>query len=256
MTLPVFDPTGLAFLGEDGLQSLAVRQLDNGRFEMWFHGTLDGVPRVGHAVSEDGISWSTLVNPTTAGDTFTITTRKGDSDPSTAIHLGEPPRAGEDEDSIVLAGGYRVHGAGAAELILSPDGEFGVVSNKNSDFVVVIDLQDNSTDDWVDANAFAVEAAFRIPQRFGVVGTRDMAFSPDGTRLHMTLAPLIVGESGQPEFRTGTEGLITLDWTLVEDTDEAILQQLDLSFECMDTILSVKLRSRLGDKPPLNSGLL
>lgn len=222
-TIPVFEPEALAFLGEDGIEGIRVRALSSGRLEMWFWGSLDGVPRVGRAVSEDGIGWSTLQNPTTAGDTFTLTTRAGDSDASTAIHLGEPERSGEDPDTIVYAGGYRVHGAGVTDLVISPDGRFGVVSNKNSDFVIVVDLQDDSSDEWTDANAYGVEAAFRIPQRYGVVGTRAMAFSPDGTRLHLTLAPLIVSEAGQPEFTTGTEGLITLDWTQVEDNAESVL---------------------------------
>ncbi|MCO4771966.1 MAG: hypothetical protein KDA24_18185 [Deltaproteobacteria bacterium] len=230
-TLPVFEPSGLAFLGADGPEHIAVRRLPTGRFEMWFHGELDGVPRVGRAVSEDGISWSSLVNPTTAGDTFTITTRAGDDSASTAIDLGEPPKSGEDDDATIYAGPYRVHGAGATEMILSPDGRFGVVSNKRTDFVLVVDLTDDSTDDWTDANAFGVEAAFRIPQRFGVVGTRDLAFSPDGTKLYVTLAPQIIAESGDPEFRTGVEGLITLDWTQVEDLAESTLL-LD------DTVLS------------------
>jgi len=230
-TIPVFDPVALAFLGEDGVEGIRVRALPSGRLEMWFWGSLDGVPRVGRAVSEDGIGWSTLQNPTTAGDTFTMTTRAGDSDASTAIHLGEPERSGEDPDSIVFAGGYRVHGAGVTDMLISPDGQFGVVSNKNSDFVTVVDLRDDSTDEWTDANAFAVEAAFRIPQRYGVVGTRAMAFSPDGTKLHLTLAPLIVSEAGQPEFTTGVDGLITLDWTQVQDNAESVLL-LD------DTVLS------------------
>jgi len=223
VTQPVFEPGGLAFLGEDGLSTLRVRSVDNGRYEMWFDGQLEGIPRVGRAVSEDGVSWSTLENPTTAGDTFSVTTREGDSDASTAIHLGEPSRQGETEDDVTLVGGFRVHGAGATEMILSPDGRFGVVSNKRTDYVLVLDLQDDSTEDWVDANAFGIEAAFRIPQRFGTVGTRDMEFSPDGTRLHVTVAPQILIESSEPSFRTGTEAFVTLDWTLVEDTDEGTL---------------------------------
>lgn len=223
VTTPIFDPVGLAYLGEDGIEGLRVRQLDNGRFEMWFHSLLDGVPRVGRAVSEDGVAWSTLVNPTTAGDTFTVTTRAGDSDASTAIHLGEPPRGGEDEDAPLLVEGYRVHGAGATEMVLSPDGRFGVVSNKRAEYVLVLDLHDDSTDDWTDANAFGIEAAFVIPQRFGIVGARDMEFSPDGSKLWLTLAPLILVESGDNAFRTGTEALVALDWSKIEDTDEGTL---------------------------------
>lgn len=222
ITQPVFDPTDLAFVDDDGLRALRVVQQDDGRFEMWFEGSLDGVPRVGRAVSLDGVSWSALTNPTTAGDSFTVRTRAGDTDASTGIHLGEPARTNETGENAVFVGGYRVHGAAAAEMVLSPDGRFAVVSNKQFDWIQILDLQDDSTDDWTDANAYGVEAAFRIPQRYGIVGTRDLAFSPDGQVLWTILAPL-VATGGDAEARTGTEGLVALDFSQVEDTDEGTL---------------------------------
>ena len=68
-----------------------------------------------------------------------------------------------------------------------------------------------------------VEAAIRIPQRYGIVGTRDMKFSPDGTKLHVLLAPMVFSEAGENELRTGTEAFLTIDWTLVEDTADGSL---------------------------------
>jgi len=221
--VPVFDGVGLPFVGSEGLHSARVRALADGGFELWFEGNLDGVPRIGRAISSDGISWSTITNPTTAGDTFTLETRAGDEDASTGIHLGEPPQQGEDETDIVSIGGFRVHGAGVSEMILSPDGQYAVVANKRTNVLAVLDLRDDSTDEWTDANVNRVEAAIRIPQRYGIVGTRDMKFSPDGTKLHVLLAPMVFSEAGENELRTGTEAFLTIDWTLVEDTADGSL---------------------------------
>ena len=223
VTQPVFDGTGLPFVGDDGLHAARVRQLADGRFELWFEGRLDGIPRIGRAISSDGVSWSTITNPTTAGDTFTLETRKGDEDASTGIHLGEPPKQGEAAESVLLVDGFRIHGAGVSDMILSPDGQYGLVANKRTNIITVLDLRDDSTDDWTDANVNGVEAVFRIPQRYGIVGTRELVFSPDGTKLHAILGPLVFSESGDNELRTGTEGFITLDWTLVEDTADGTL---------------------------------
>lgn len=216
--VPVFDGIGLPFVGSDGLHSARVRALADGSFELWFEGRLDGVSRIGRAISADGLSWSTITNPTTAGDTFTLETRAGDEDMSTGIHLGEPPSQGEDSGDIVSIDGLRVHGAGVSEMILSPDGQYAVVANKRTNVIAVFDLRDDSTDEWTDANVNRIEAAIRIPQRYGIVGTRDMVFSPDATELHVLLAPMVFSEAGENELRTGTEAFLTIDWTLVQDT--------------------------------------
>ncbi len=221
--VPVFDGVGLPFVGGEGLHSARVRTLADGRFELWFEGRLDGVPRIGRAISDDGITWATITNPTTAGDTFTLETRAGDTDASTGIRLGEPPTQGEDASDIVAINGFRVHGAGASEMVLSPDGAFAVVANKRTNILSVFDLRDDSTDEWTDANVNRLEAVLRIPQRYGIVGTRDMVFSPDGTKLHVLMAPLVLSESGENQFRTGLEAFITVDWTLVQDTAEGTL---------------------------------
>ncbi len=211
----VFDGAELPFVGGSALSpSVAVR--GDGSLEMWFEGQLNGVARLGRARSDDGISWAAITNPTTAGDSFTLTTRSGDDVPGSGIHLGD------DANSARFIDGFAVTGAGASEMVLSPDGRFAVVANKRSSFLIVLDLHDDSDADigYIDSNFNDIEAVIRIPQVHGMVGTRDMVFSPSGEELYVLLSPLI--QPGNPESGFGTEAFLRLDWTLVQDSDESV----------------------------------
>ncbi|HCP46933.1 MAG TPA: hypothetical protein DIU15_12880 [Deltaproteobacteria bacterium] len=223
----VFDGAGLAF-AQDGAFAPSVRKIDGG-FEMWFEGRLDGSPRAGRARSTDGITWVPLTNPTTAGDTFTIVTREGDDEVNTGIDLGD------DRQHAIFVDGEVVHGAGASEMVLSPDGRYAVVANKRwllpgsapapglvptPAFLIVLDLHDDSEGDYVDANYNGIETLLQVPQRSDlVVGFRDMVFSEDGSELWVLQAPFV--SPGDPGARSGPEALIRIDWSLVEDNDVA-----------------------------------
>ncbi|MEE2828505.1 MAG: hypothetical protein VX498_04915 [Myxococcota bacterium] len=212
VSVPVFDGSGLAF-AQDGVGRPSVTQTDSG-FEMWFEGITDGVHRLGRARSTDGITWIPVTNPTTAGDRFTLQTQRGDEDASSAIQLGD------DSSHPRLIDGFIVHGAGASEMILSPDGRHAVVANKRSPFLIVLDLWDDSDGEYLDANHNDIEAVIRVTQAHGMVGMRDLEFGPDGD-LWALLSPLVVPETSPPDepSRFGTEGLLRIDWNRVVAED-------------------------------------
>ena len=209
-TAPVWDGSGIVFA--ESVEGPQVRPSANG-FQMWFDATLEETPRVGRAESPDGISWAARTNPTTHGDTFTLTTRRGDLDPASGIFLGDGAR-----DNVVVDG-VIVSGAGASEMVISPDGRWAVVANKRDQFLIVLDLFDDSTPDYDDANFQGVEAAIFVPQARGMVGMRAMQFSDDGQTLWVTLSPLVIPTAGG-SFADGAEGLVTLDFSKIEDGPE------------------------------------
>jgi hypothetical protein len=219
VSIPVWDGVGLPF-ALDGVVRPSVKRYGDG-FEMWFEGVTEGVSRLGRARSLDGIVWTAVLNPTTAGDRFTIATSRGDDDPNSAIYLGD------DSLNPRFVDGYPVHGAGATEMILSPDGHYAVISNKRSRYLIVLDLHDDSTEDWLDANHNDIEAVIRISQSHGMVGMRDLHFGPDGPDgyyLWATMSPLIIPETSPADapVRFGTEALIQLDWAQVVAEDLAV----------------------------------
>ena len=211
----VFDGAELPFVEGSALAPSVTRRAD-GYLEMWFEGQLSGVPRLGRARSEDGLVWAPVTNPTTAGDFFTLRSTRGDEDPQTGIDLGD------NSSSPRFIDGFAISGAGASEMILSPDGHFGVIANKRIRFLVVVDLHDDSDEEsgYIDANFNDIEAVIQIPQVHGMVGTRDMAFSSDGTELFVLESPLI--NQSSPETAFGTEAFLRLDWTQITDSDESV----------------------------------
>ncbi len=212
---PVYDPTTLAFAG-DGVTRLAAEVVPTG-FVLWFEGEQGGVRRIGRARSPDGVDFIEITNPTTAGDRFEIDTRAGDTSASSGIYLGDSSL-----DASSFVDGILVHGAGAADLILSPDGRFGLVANKRAPYVIVVDLHDDSTDDYVDANVHDIEAILVVPQISNrMIGVRELAFGPDGTELYALLGPLVNPGSSDESSRRGPEGLLRFDWTQFADEPRA-----------------------------------
>jgi hypothetical protein len=222
---PVFDGVGLPF-AQDGVARPSVTRRGDG-FEMWFEGITAGVSRLGRAWSQDGIIWTPVLNPTTAGDRFTIGTTRGDDDPESAIWLGD------DITNPRVIDGYLIDGAGATEMILSPDGHHAVIANKTSSSLIVLDLHDDSTDEWLDANHNDIEGIIRVDQSHGMVGMRDLHFGPDGY-LWATMSPLIVPEMSPADDprRFGTEALIQIDWAQV------VAEDLDVAEAWTDLVLS------------------
>lgn len=220
ISVPVFDGGGLSFALDEATHPSVSLLPDGDGYEMWFEGQTDGISRIGRLRSTDGIAWTPLTNPTTAGDRFTLTTRAGDDNPSSAIELGD------DRSTPVVVDGIPVHGAGASEMILSPDGHLALVANKRAGYILVLDLFDDSDEDtgFIDANYGGIEAVLAVPQSHGMVGFRDMEFDRDG-RLWALMAPLINPGIADDSIRFGVEALIELNWDLViaEDRTEGEL---------------------------------
>lgn len=212
VSVPVLEG-GVAPFAEDDVSHPSVRLLDSGDFEMWFEGRTDGIPRVGRARSTDGATWTLVTNPTTAGDRFTIVTRAGDDSASSGIELGD------DRSSPRIIDGFPVHGAGASEMILTPDGRHAIVANKRSPDLMVLDLYDDSDGDYVDSNFNDIEAILRVPQRHGFAGMRDMVFDSRG-RLWVLMAPMVIPGAASDTIRYGTEGLVEINWDLVVDAGD------------------------------------
>ena len=211
----IFEGASLPFVDSSALSPNVIR-LNDGSLEMWFEGQLSGVPRLGRARSEDGLLWASITNPTTSGDFFTLRSTRGDEDPETGIDLGD------NSNSPRFIDGFAISGAGASEMIISPDGHFGIIANKRLSFLVVVDLHDDSDEvsGYIDSNFNDIEAVIRIPQVHGMVGTRDMAFSPDGSELFVLESPLINPAAAETAF--GTEAFLRLDWTQISDSDESV----------------------------------
>jgi hypothetical protein len=209
-TAPVWDGAGVDFA--DTIDRVQVRPTAGG-YQLWFDATLDGTVRIGRAESPDGLGWALKPNPTTHGDAFRFTTRRGDLDPASGIFLGDGGR------DPVIVDGIAVSGAGASEMVLSPDGRWAVVANKRNQFLTVLDLFDDSRDGYIDANYLGVEAAIFVPQARGMVGMRAMQFSEDGATLWVTLSPLVVPTAGG-SIADGTEGLIRIDFSRITDAAE------------------------------------
>lgn len=215
-SVPIFDGSTVSF--SDGrIDMPSVRAVEDG-YELWFGAPLEGQWRVGRARSGDGLSFAVVPNVATAGDRFEVRTAAGDTDASSAIELGD------DRNQPRYVDGYAVHGAGATEMILSPDGGMAIVANKRAPFLLVADLRDDSGPSFDDANAFDLEAMIRLPQRAGLVGVRDLAFSPDGSDLWVLLGPLVAPESPEDDTRRGPEALLRIAWDRVGD--EAVSRAL------------------------------
>jgi DNA-binding beta-propeller fold protein YncE len=209
VSVPVMEGGSLPF-AEDDVSHPSVELLSDGDFEMWFEGRTGDVARIGRARSTDGVTWTPVTNPTTAGDRFTLVTREGDDSASSAIELGD------DRSSPRIVDGFPVHGAGASEMILSPDGRYAIVANKRAPDLMVLDLYDDSDGDFVDSNYGDIEAVLRVPQRHGFAGMRDMQFDSEG-RLWVLMAPLVLVGASSESVRYGAEGLVEIDWSLVTE---------------------------------------
>jgi hypothetical protein len=212
---PIWDGADVPFA--DSVLDPQVRWGD-GVYQMWFDAVLESTlevehTRVGRAWSLDGIHWQPLTNPTTHGDRIDLVTRQGDEDPAGGIFLGDGSRDNVVVDDVLVSG------AGASEMVLSPDGRWAVVANKRDSFLIVLDLFDDSTDTYLDANYNGVEAAIFVAQARGMVGMRAMQFSEDGQTLWVTLSPLTI-PTASGSLNDGTEGVITIDFSRIVDGPE------------------------------------
>ncbi len=204
-----FDSDGLfePFMFDDGQQRM-----------MWYEGRrsfVEDVPRVGAAVERDGEIWVKAYDPLTFDDTFVVTSETGDADPGSSIDLGD--------DASLVVDGVLIHGSGVADMAVTPDGRFLLVTNKLYDNIYVIDVWDDTGDDFIDANFHDIEAIIQVPNHYSVIGTRGMAFSEDGQTLYLLLAPLIRYDDPTGQRRYGAEAVLVLDISRIEDGVEPVI---------------------------------
>ena len=213
---PVLGPDSMGF-DSDGLHEPFV--IDDGeQRRMWYEGLrvfVEEVPRVGAAVERDGEVWVKAYRPLTFDDTFVVTSEQGDTDPLSSIDLGD--------DSTLVIDGVLIHGSGVADMAVTPDGRFLLVSNKLYDNLYVIDAWDDTGGDFVDSNYHGIEAIIQVPNHYSVIGTRGMAFSEDGQTLYLLLAPLVRIDDPTGQRRYGAEAVLVIDLSRVEDGVEPVI---------------------------------
>ncbi len=213
---PVLGPDSLGF-DSDGLYEPFV--IDDGeQRRMWYEGLrifVEEVPRVGAAVERDGEVWVKAYRPLTFDDSFVVTTEAGDTDPLSSIDLGD--------DATLVIDGVLIHGSGVADMAVTPDGRFLLVSNKLYDNLYVIDVWDDTGGDFVDSNVHGIEAIIRVPNHYSVIGTRGMAFSEDGQTLYLLLAPLVRIDDPTGQRRYGAEAVLVIDLSRIEDGVEPVI---------------------------------
>ncbi len=186
------------------------------RTVMWYEGMRGsdpGVPRIGAAALRDGATWVKTYRPLQAGDGYVIDTEPGDTEEASSIDLGD--------DTSLVIDGTLIHGSGVADMALTPDGRYLLVTNKMYDNIYVIDVWDDSDEVTDDANYHGIEAVIQVPHRHAVTGTRGMAFSGDGSRMYLLLAPLVRVEDSSRRY--GPEAVLVLDMTPVVDGDEPVI---------------------------------
>jgi DNA-binding beta-propeller fold protein YncE len=144
---------------------------DGDRITMWYAGTDGFEPRVGlgFADADD----PEIVYPTARipepGDAMDFTTARGDK-PVSAIRLDQSVHE------------FTTDGIGMSAMI--PDWERGFlyVTSKLASFVYVIDIRDDSTLGWSDANYLDLEGIVRVPSETGTLGFRGGVLSPSRDR--------------------------------------------------------------------------
>jgi len=212
--IPVLGPDDPGF-DQDGCFEPMIMDID-GQATLWYEGRQGlepYVPRVGLAIDRGESVWVKAYARLEREDGFVLATEHGDGDPASAIDLGD----GTD----LIVDGVPLIGPGVSGMTLTPDGGFLVVTNKIYDNIFIIDVWDDSEGDYIDSNYHGLEAVIQIPTNYDVTGTRGVAFSADGERMVLLLAPLVQLEHS--ERRYGPEAVLLLDFSKVEDDDEVQL---------------------------------
>jgi len=209
VSTPILESDSLGF-DQDGIREPMVIDLGGGARALWYEGVRGSVPRIGVALSRDGGTYVKAYRPLQHDEGYRLVTEEGDSDPASSIDLGD--------DTTLFVDGILVHGSGVSDMALSPDGRHLFVTNKMYDNVYVLDVWDDTTEDYVDANYHQIEAIIQVPNHYSVTGTRGMAFSDDGETMYLLLAPHVRLED--PARAYGAEALLVVDISRLEEIPE------------------------------------
>ena len=204
LTLPVVNPSALSWDANRVQDPVVTR--DGDLFRMWLEGSYDGtLSRVGYAESWDGIFWVRVYLPGSAGDYFTFETGTAREDDE-ELTARENSTVQYDLDSFGTYAGW-----GGTVFALTPPNEagvqcFGVLTMRYRSAVYVFDVHDDSAalyggrpgpcvtvdpdqepdPDFVDSNYGRIESIYLLKNNLSTRGSRQIAFSGDGTRMYLT----------------------------------------------------------------------
>jgi DNA-binding beta-propeller fold protein YncE len=168
---PVLNGLDLTF-SAGGVYAPIALPAAGGGWTVWYTGT-DGVePRVGGAIGRDDALFAAQRFPT-AGDELVFGTRAGSEDTS-VIQLEQ------------TVDGFVTSGEGVSNLIFDEERGFLYVPSKKTNYVYVVDVRDDSTGSYVDANYLDIEAIFVVTTTEGPRGFRDVEPIPGTSSLYLT----------------------------------------------------------------------
>jgi DNA-binding beta-propeller fold protein YncE len=187
---PVLTGLDLTFSAGGAYAPIALPAAGGG-WNVWYTGTDGAEPRIGGAIGRDEALFAAQRFPT-AGDELVFGTRAGSEDTS-VIQLEQTI------DSFVTSG------EGVSNLILDGERGFLYVPSKKTNYVYVVDVRDDSTGSYVDANYLDIEAIFVVTTTEGPRGFRDVEPIPGSDLLYLT--------------SWGPDALFAVDVTDVVDDD-------------------------------------
>ncbi len=153
-----------------GLERPVVYQEDQD-WRMFYRGLDAGVFRPGLAVGPDPTVLYKSPRSPTAGDRLGFSTHQGEGGVNPIDLDGETD-------------GYNHTGIGLAAMHLDEQRGLLFVASKLTSYIQVIDVRDDSTEGWDDANYLGIEAFLTTDTASGGAGFRGMVTNADGTRLY------------------------------------------------------------------------
>jgi len=137
----------------------------------WFNGLSGDVARVGGIVGRQPDRLQRIPDLPTLGDTLRFSTERGDP-AADAIPL----------DAVVQ--GQYIYGIGLTSLTVDEERGFLYAASKLSNYIIVIDIRDDSTDDFADLNYLDIEAILPVDTSSNAQGFRQVVTVPGTDRLY------------------------------------------------------------------------
>ncbi|MDP6935397.1 MAG: hypothetical protein QGG40_20925, partial [Myxococcota bacterium] len=168
-TRPVISVSASPFHPDAVLRPVAMH--DGDTWQVWYAGVDDTTPRIGRATGTEPDRLHIRLKRPTLGDTLVFRTEGAEED-ANAIVLDTTIEA-------VHSSGY-----GLASLALDEERGFLYASSKLLPYVFVIDIRDDSTDDFDDLNYLDIEAIMVGESAAGSVGFREILPVPGRDMLY------------------------------------------------------------------------
>lgn len=152
----------------DDVYRPVVSQGEDGVYRMLYTGQDGAIPRGGLAEGLQPDRFYRRPASPTPGDRFEFSTRPGSDTPLDAISLER------------RLDGYATNGQAVSTMALDPARGFLYVASKSANFIYVIDVRDDSTATWTDANYLDFEDILVANADVGATGFRGMV-APAGS---------------------------------------------------------------------------